>query len=45
MPVRIILIAVVAVVAIIGGLVFYGYSLAPEPKPVRVEIPNDQFPQ
>jgi hypothetical protein len=37
--------AFVAVVILAGvGLVFYGYSLSPQPKPVHVEIPNDQFP-
>jgi len=45
MPVRLIVIAVVLVIAAAGGLMFYGYSLAPAPQPVHVEIPNDQFPQ
>jgi len=45
MSVRLILIAVVAVIAVAGGLMFYGYSQAPTPEPVHVVIPNDQFPQ
>ena len=39
-----ILAILVAVLAAGTGLVFYGYSLKPQPKPVHVEIPNDQFP-
>ena len=45
MPIRLVLIAVVLVIAAAGGLMVYGYSLAPAQQPVHVEIPNDQFPQ
>jgi hypothetical protein len=45
MPLRVILIAVVAVIAAAVGIIFYAYSLSPVQKPVHVEIPNDQFPQ
>jgi hypothetical protein len=45
MTLRLILIAVVAVIAAAIGLIVYGYSLAPAQKPVHIEIPNDQFPQ
>ncbi len=45
MPVRLIVIALVLVIAAAGGLMVYGYTLAPKPQPVHVEIPNDQFPQ
>lgn len=45
MPVRLIVIALVLVVAAAGGLMVYGYSVAPTSRPVHVEIPNDQFPQ
>jgi hypothetical protein len=45
MPMRLILIGLAVIVLAAGGLVAYGYSLAPKPKPVQVEIPNDQFPR
>jgi hypothetical protein len=45
MPLRLIIIALLVIAAAAGGLIFYGYSLTPTPKPVQVEIPNDQFPQ
>jgi hypothetical protein len=45
MPVRLIAAGLVLVILAGAGLVFYGYSLSPQPKPVHVEIPNDQFPQ
>ena len=45
MPVRFIIVAAVVVAVAAGGLTWYGYSLKPSPKPVTVQIPNDQFPQ
>jgi hypothetical protein len=45
MAVRLIGVALVLMLLAGGGLVFYGYSLSPQPTPVHVEIPNDQFPQ
>lgn len=44
MPIRLIAAAVALVVLAGVGLVFYGYSISPQTKPVHVEIPNDQFP-
>jgi hypothetical protein len=45
MPVRLIIIAVVVLAVAVGGLAWYGYSLAPAQKSVTVQVPNDQFPQ
>ena len=45
MPLRVIAASLVLGLLAAAGLIFYGYSLSPQPKPVHVEIPNDQFPQ
>ncbi len=44
-PIRLIIAGIVLVILAGVGLTYYGYSLSPQPKPVHVELPNDQFPQ